>query len=72
LIDAWGDTHSQWEEFKHRYFVEPDTNPEAVRILMEMAEKSRVTLIFSSREVEFNQAIVLKGYLLAHSNTMAG
>ncbi len=58
---------SLWEEFKHRYSVELDANPQAVRKLLDLAAKKRLTLLFASREVEFNQAVALKEYLLARS-----
>lgn len=57
----------KWGEFKERYFLELDANPEPVGRLMAEAEKGRLTLLFSARDVECNQAVALKEYLLSHS-----
>jgi uncharacterized protein YeaO (DUF488 family) len=54
-----------WEEFKTRYFAELDANPQAVKKLLEAADKPRLTLLFSARDVEYNQAVALKEYLLS-------
>lgn len=56
-----------WEEFVTKYTAELDANPEAVqRMLMIINETNgTVTLLYSAREAESNQAVVLKEYLLA-------
>lgn len=54
----------KWDEFKRRYFAELDANPEPVRQLLDLAAKSRLTLLYSARDADHNQAVALKEYLL--------
>ena len=56
---------SKWEIFKSRYTAELDDKPEIVTILLEKAGKERLTLLFSARDTKYNQAVVLKEYLLS-------
>jgi uncharacterized protein YeaO (DUF488 family) len=58
---------SKWDDFKNRYFVELDEQSEAVKSLVEQAGKGPLTLLFASRDIEHNQAVALKEYLLSHS-----
>ena len=51
-----------WEEFKARYFMELDSKPEQVKELEEYLERGEVTFIFSSKELQFNNAFALKDY----------
>lgn len=53
----------KWEEFQRRYFAELDAHPEALEVLLEAVRKGRVTLLYSSRNTEHNQAVALKVYL---------
>ncbi len=53
----------KWKEFKRRYFSELDEKREAVAKLAEKAEMKTVTLVFSSKEERFNNAVALKEYL---------
>ncbi|MGC2425221.1 MAG: DUF488 domain-containing protein [Nitrospirota bacterium] len=53
----------RWDEFKAHYFEELDANREAVERIMQEAKKRSVTLLFSSKELEFNNAVALKEYL---------
>ncbi len=53
----------KWEEFKGRYFLELDKNREAVAKLAERTKAGTVTLVFSSKEERFNNAVALKEYL---------
>lgn len=56
---------AHWDEFKAGYFAELNANPEPVQKLLEFAARGRLTLLFSARDIEFNQAVVLREYLLA-------
>jgi uncharacterized protein YeaO (DUF488 family) len=67
----FGHDRSRWETFKNRYFLELDAAPHAVATLLEEAAKARLTLLFSARDAEYNQAVVLKEYLLSRSGTKA-
>lgn len=55
---------SQWDEFALRYVAELDANPDAWQPLAQACAKGPVTLLYGSREVEHNHAIVLRDYLL--------
>lgn len=53
----------KWQEFKRRYYRELEGKSEPVRKLWEEAQKKKVTLLFSAKNVECNNAIALKEYL---------
>ena len=53
-----------WTEFRRRYFAELKANPDAWTPLAEAARRGDVTLLFSSRNVEQNNATVLREFLL--------
>ncbi len=59
----FGHDPEKWDEFKRRYFLELDENREAVAKLAKKAKEETVTLVFSSKEVRFNNAVALKKYL---------
>jgi uncharacterized protein YeaO (DUF488 family) len=62
---------AKWEAFKTRYFSELDAQADVVAKLLQAAAKGRLTLLFSARDVERNQAVVLREYLLARSGKSA-
>jgi uncharacterized protein YeaO (DUF488 family) len=53
----------RWQEFKERYYRELEGKSELVRKLREEAQKKKVTLLFSAKNEECNNAIALKEYL---------
>jgi uncharacterized protein YeaO (DUF488 family) len=53
----------KWDEFRRRYFLELVKNGEAVAKLAKRAKAETVTLVFSSKEERFNNAVALKEYL---------
>jgi uncharacterized protein YeaO (DUF488 family) len=59
---------SKWEEFKRCYFVELDGKREVIKGLVEIARKGTLTLLFSARDVEHNQAVALREYLVSLIN----
>lgn len=63
----FGHDRSKWEAFESRYFLELDAKPEAVASLVDEAVKGRLTLLFSARDAEYNQAVALREYLLSGS-----
>ena len=63
----FGHDRSKWEEFKRRFWVELDAQPAAAAQLLAAAAKGRLTLLFSARDTECNQAIALRDYLLARA-----
>jgi len=64
LRNWFGHDPTKWEEFKRRYFSELDAKPTLVERLLKEAAEWRVTLLFSARDTEYNQAVALREYLL--------
>ncbi len=56
---------SRWQEFKRRYAVELDTRQDLVDEILSLARDSSVTLLYSARDPDRNQAIALAEYLAA-------
>ena len=53
----------RWTEFKKRYYEELDGKPEEYRTILEAARDGDITLLFGSKDVKHNNAIVLKEYI---------
>jgi uncharacterized protein YeaO (DUF488 family) len=76
-VDAWlkeagpstglrkwfGHDPERWREFCARYFRELDSRPEAWLPILSAAMRGTVTLVFSSRDAEHNNAAALRDYL---------
>ncbi len=56
---------ARWDEFRRRYFSELEANPESWRALVESAGRGNVTLLYSAKETEHNNAVALKEFVLA-------
>jgi len=54
----------KWAEFRERYFMELDAHPDAWRPLV---QTEPVTMLFSSRDREHNNAVALRDYVMAHT-----
>ena len=54
---------AKWREFQRRYFEELDSNREAWQPLLQAARRRNVTLLYSARDTEHNNAVALKEYL---------
>ena len=52
-----------WGEFRRRYLSELTEHREALRELARRADGERVTLLFSAKDEDHNNAVVLKQYL---------
>ena len=59
----FGHDPARWQEFKSRYSSELDSNHEAWQPLLLAARQADITLIYSARDVEHNNAVALKAYL---------
>jgi uncharacterized protein YeaO (DUF488 family) len=58
---------SKWEEFKKRYEEEIYRNEENLRKLVEIIKNKKVvTLVFSAKDKEHNNAVVLRETLLKY------
>ena len=56
----------KFAEFSIAYRAELDNNPEIQKLIMQILEKStisQVTLLYSAKDSEHNQAVVLRDYL---------
>jgi len=59
----FGHDPDRWEEFQRRYVAELDAAPAAWQPLLEAARRGPVTLLYSARDREHNNAVVLRAYL---------
>jgi uncharacterized protein YeaO (DUF488 family) len=63
----FGHDRGKWEAFRKRYFRELDAKQEIIAPLLGKAAQGRLTLLYSARDTECNQAVALRDYLLAQS-----
>jgi len=54
---------AKWTEFKRRYARELRAHPEAVEPILGRVRAGRVTFVFASRELRFNNAVALKAFV---------
>jgi uncharacterized protein YeaO (DUF488 family) len=59
----YGHDPAKWDEFQRRYSAELDAVPESWAPLVEAATGGDITLLYSSKETEINNAAALKLYL---------
>ena len=64
----FGHEPARWPEFKQRYGSELDANPDLVAEILSRARTGPVTLLFSARDTERNQAVALADYLAARQD----
>ena len=55
--------HKKWNEFKSRYYEELKDKQEIIKFFLEKAKEGTITLLYSSKEEQYNNAIALKEYL---------
>jgi len=53
----------KWKEFKKKYAAELEDRHEQVEKLVREARKRTVTLLFSAKDIEHNNAVALKEYI---------
>ena len=82
LLDAWmreiapsaelrrwfGHDASRWQEFKRRYAVELGARQVLVAEILSLARDRPVTLLYSARDTDHNQAVALAEYLAAKAD----
>jgi uncharacterized protein YeaO (DUF488 family) len=61
----FGHDPAKWKQFRARYFRELDHNTDTVSQLRALARRGAVTLVYSARDEEHNQAVALRDYLAA-------
>jgi uncharacterized protein YeaO (DUF488 family) len=59
----YGHDPDKWCEFNKRYFDELDANSPAWHPLVDAARQGNITLLFSTTELELNNAVSLRAYL---------
>ncbi|WP_442937797.1 DUF488 domain-containing protein [Nonomuraea sp. SBT364] len=59
----FGHRPERFAEFAERYRAELDRHDDAVRPLLDAAGKGPVTLLYSAKDTEHNQAVVLRDFL---------
>lgn len=63
LRNWFGHEPAKWEEFKRRYRKELAQKAELLEKIKTAAGKGTVTLLYSAREVDYNNAVALKEFL---------
>jgi uncharacterized protein YeaO (DUF488 family) len=53
----------KWNVFQKKYRAELSDHPDAWKPILEAAKRGHVTLLYSSRDTEHNNALVLKSFL---------
>jgi uncharacterized protein YeaO (DUF488 family) len=59
----FGHDPAKWRRFRTCYFRELDSRPESWRSIVSVARRGTVTLVYSSRDGEHNNAVALREYL---------
>lgn len=59
----FGHSPERWEEFRRRYKADLDARPQAWQPLLDAARSTNITLLYTSRDREHNNAVVLRDYL---------
>jgi uncharacterized protein YeaO (DUF488 family) len=57
---------AKWDEFRRRYTAELASHPDAWQPIVDAAGRGSVTLLYSSRDTEHNNAVALKQFLERH------
>lgn len=55
---------ARWVEFQHRYHAELKAKQELVAELKGQAKKGTVTLLYSAKDEQYNQAVAVRSYLV--------
>ncbi len=64
----FGHDASRWHEFKRRYAVELGARQDLVAEILSLARDRPVTLLYSARDPDHNQAVALAEYLAAKAD----
>ena len=59
----FGHDPARWKEFRRRYVAELDENQALVAKVLSLASNGALTLLYSARDQDHNQAVVLEEYL---------
>jgi uncharacterized protein YeaO (DUF488 family) len=64
LRQWFGHDPARWEEFRERYAAELREHSAKLSALRDLARETHITLVFSARDKQHNDAVVLKEILL--------
>ncbi|MDD5559230.1 DUF488 domain-containing protein [Candidatus Methylomirabilis sp.] len=53
----------KWNEFRRRYFAELNSKPDVWLPIVDVARQGNVTLLYSARDTQHNNAVALKEYV---------
>jgi uncharacterized protein YeaO (DUF488 family) len=59
----FGHDSAKWSEFRRRYEQELEVQPGSWQPLAAASQKGKLTLLFSARDTEHNNAVALKAFL---------
>jgi uncharacterized protein YeaO (DUF488 family) len=59
----FGHDPKKWSEFRRRYFHELSANVDALEPIIKASRSGPVTLVYSSHDMEHNNAVALKDYV---------
>jgi len=62
----YGHDPKKWTEFRKRYFNDLDAKRELVNQIVQKMKTGDVTLLYSSKEEQLNNAVALKEYIMKH------
>lgn len=65
----FGHDPAKWTSFKRKYFRELDERDEALQELLQSCSKRTLTLLFGAKDTEHNNAVALKEYLEARTES---
>jgi uncharacterized protein YeaO (DUF488 family) len=60
---------ARWSEFQRRYHVEPKKKSALLATITKQAKTSPVTLLYSAKDEQHNQAVALRSFLLKRTAT---
>lgn len=59
---------ARWNEFRRRYFAEPQEDLASWLPILKSVRRCNVTLIYSSHVSEYNHAVAVKEFLIGTEN----
>jgi uncharacterized protein YeaO (DUF488 family) len=62
----FGHDRNRWSEFRGRYFEELRDQSGLIGEFINKARKDRVTLLFAAKDLEYNNAVALREYLIRY------
>jgi uncharacterized protein YeaO (DUF488 family) len=68
----FGHDPAKWAEFQRRYVAELEDKPATWQPLLAAAQAGTLTLVYSAKDTQHNDAVVLKAFLEARLADMAG